>query len=127
MMNRSGDPQLLREASMTRPFVVRSFFLAAATALVVLSGCTVSALDGGNPSTGPNGGLGDTCSCGNGQPDCDAAQSQCQSGLVCLKGDTGVQTCTRNCVPGAVVGACPGNFICKAANVPGARLACFKQ
>jgi hypothetical protein len=109
-----------------KPSVVRSFVLAAATALVVLSGCTVSALDGGNPSNGPNGALGDTCSCGNGQPDCDANQSQCQQGLVCLKGDTGVQTCTRQCGI-AVVGACPANYICKAANVPGARLACFKQ
>jgi len=108
------------------PTLFRSFLLAAATALVALSGCTVSPLDGGNPSGGPNGALGDTCSCGNGQPDCDSNQSQCQSGLVCLKGDTGVQTCTKNCVLN-IVGACPGNYICKAANVPGSRLACFKQ
>jgi hypothetical protein len=83
-----------------------------------VTGCSLAATE--LPISGPAGSLGAACSCPNGQPDCDGDQAQCQQGLSCVKGDDGKQICTRAC-------PCPLNYVCKAAGLPGSRLACFKQ
>src|SRR5688500_16056420 len=70
--------------------------------------------------SGGVGSLGAECTCANGQPDCDSATGQCASGLSCMRTDNGGNICTHAC-------PCPLNYVCKAAGVPGARLACFKQ
>ncbi|MBX3202334.1 MAG: hypothetical protein KF850_08460 [Labilithrix sp.] len=95
-----------------------TFFIAVVSALV--AGCAVDPTDGIAASRGPVGSLGASCRCSNGQPDCDGDQGQCQEGLSCMRTDSGNQVCTQAC-------PCPLNYICKAAGVPGARLACFKQ
>jgi hypothetical protein len=89
-------------------------------AFALLAACAVDPTNGLGASLGPSGSLGSECVCSNGQADCDGAQGQCQPGLECMKTDLGGQVCTKAC-------PCPLNYVCKAAGVPGARLACFKQ
>lgn len=100
--------------------VQRSIAAGLVLAFAAVTGCAVDPTDV-IAGSGPSGGLGSPCTCGNGAADCDGAQGQCQSGLSCVKGDNDKQICTQPCA-----GVCPINFVCKAARVPGARLACFK-
>ena len=88
--------------------------------LALVTGCAIDPTEGIAGSRGPVGALGSECTCSNGQADCDSAQGQCQQGLSCMRTDSGNQVCTHGC-------PCPLNYVCKAAGVPGARLACFKQ
>lgn len=101
--------------AVSRSIVVTGLVLAFAA----VTGCAVDPTDV-IAGSGPVGGLGSPCTCSNGAADCDSAQGQCQPGLSCVKGDNDKQICTQGC-------PCPLNYICKAARVPGARLACFKQ
>lgn len=100
---------------------LRSTLICTAVAgFALVAGCAIDPTDGIAGSRGPVGSLGSECTCSNGQADCDSAQGQCQQGLSCMRTDSGKQVCTHGC-------PCPLNFVCKAAGVPGARLACFKQ
>ena len=100
--------------------VVRSSLVTTLALVALVAGCAIDPTDGIAGSRGPVGSLGSECSCSNGQADCDGDQGQCQQGLSCMKTDRGNQVCTQAC-------PCPFNYVCKAAGVPGARLACFKQ
>lgn len=92
----------------------------AAVFAVVVPGCSVDAIDGAAGTRGGAGSLGDACVCANGEADCDGSQAGCQQGLSCVRGDqSGRNTCTVGC-------PCPIGFLCRAAAIPGARLACFK-
>ena len=89
-------------------------------AVALVSGCAIDPTEGIAASRGPVGSLGAECHCSTGQADCDGDQGQCQEGLSCMRTDSGKQVCTHAC-------PCPLNYVCKAAGVPGARHACFKQ
>ncbi len=99
---------------------VQKSIVALAFACALGTACAIDPTDGIAGSRGPAGSLGSECTCPNGQADCDGNQSQCQSGLSCLRTDSGNQICTQNC-------PCPLQYVCKSAGVPGARLACFKR
>jgi hypothetical protein len=92
-------------------------FALAALGLVVACGIDPTS---GVAGSGGFGSLGTECTCANGRADCEGVTGQCATGLSCMKSDFGPQYCTHAC-------PCPLNYVCKAANVPGARLACFKQ
>ena len=98
-----------------------ALILARLSAIVFgVAACSVDAIDGVGPARGGTGAIGDECSCANGQADCDGSQAVCQQGLSCVRADSGGRnTCTRAC-------PCPLGFLCRAAAIPGARLACFK-
>jgi hypothetical protein len=97
-----------------------AIFTSVVVTFALVVGCAIDPTDGIAASRGPVGSLGSECSCSNGQADCDGAQGQCQPGLSCMKTDNGNQVCTHAC-------PCPINYVCKAAGLPGSRLACFKQ
>lgn len=97
----------------------RTVVVSLAASFVALSACAVDPT-AGSVASGPVGALGTTCECTNGQPDCDAATSGCQSGLRCTAQDVGgASVCTRDC-------PCPFGYVCKGAGIPG-RLACFSS
>lgn len=87
---------------------------------VVVAACGLDPTDG-SVKSGPEGALGTKCSCLNGQADCNSTNSGCQSGLTCTAQDLGGDNvCTTDC-------PCPLNYVCRAAGVPGQRMACFKS
>lgn len=105
---------------MNTSAITRAVVVSLSLAVVGLTACALDPTDGSVKSGGV-GALGTKCACLNGQADCDSTNSGCASGLRCTAQDLGGDNvCTTDC-------PCPLQYVCKAAGIPGQRLACFKS